>query len=170
MPQTIGAIANIQLLEQGIGFQGELLYQLPEDMQLFKELTMNHVVIMGRKTWESIPEKFRPLPGRINIVVTSNPALVAVSETVFIAETPEAALEIAKTTFPHKEIWIIGGAGIYEALLHKCNQLCLTEVPGKKPADTFFPPFRAHFTLMDDKSYVSKKDNTPFYVRIYNKI
>lgn len=170
MSQLIALLSNIQTPDLGIGYLNDLIYHLPEDLKMFKELTLNQVVIMGRKTWESLPPKARPLPGRINIVITSNPALVTVSETVFIAATPEEALELAKKLFQEKEIWIIGGAGIYEALLHKCSRLCLTEVPGNRPADTFFPSFREHFSLSDEKSYVSKKDNTPFSVCIYEKM
>ncbi len=117
-----------------IGKDGALPWRLPEDMKRFKKLTMGHPCIMGRKTWDSLPDK--PLPGRTNIVVTRNEAISP--EGAEVANSFEAALEIARRENP-EEIMIIGGAAIYAEALPQANRIYFTEVAGHIMGDAFFP-------------------------------
>ena len=117
-----------------IGKDGALPWRISEDMKRFKRLTMGHPCIMGRKTWDSLTNK--PLPGRTNIVVTRNKAFAA--EGAKVANTFEAALEIARQENPD-EIMVIGGAAIYAEALPHANRIYFTEVAGHVEGDAFFP-------------------------------
>ena len=118
-----------------IGRDGGIPWHIPEDVARFKELTTGHAVVMGRKTWESLPERFRPLPDRRNIVVTRNRAWTATgAERVgSIARGARCASRMAEHVF------VIGGAEIYAAALPFADELVLTEVDLDVDGDTFFP-------------------------------
>src|SRR3989304_9524647 len=105
-----------------LGKDNKLLWHIPEDMKRFKDLTTNQVVIMGRKTYESLPPKYRPLPKRVNIVVTRDQNYS--SEGAFVAHSVEEAIE--KSREHRKEIFIIGGAQIYELGIKYADRLYLT--------------------------------------------
>lgn len=121
-----------------IGDGEDLLWHLPADMKFFKENTQGADVIMGRKTYESIPKKFRPLPNRTNIVITRNKEYVA-EEGVYICNSIKDAFEIAENCNT-TEKFIIGGGSIYETTLQYANELFITKVHQKFPeANTFFP-------------------------------
>ena len=134
-----------------LGKNNKLLWHIPEDFKRFKDLTSGHVVIMGRKTYESLPEKFRPLPNRVNIVITRNKNVVeqfiapkidgAMNRTTTIyCNSIEMALEKSKEF--NKEIFIIGGAQIYSLGIKYADKLYLTLVDEEFPdADTFFPDY-----------------------------
>ncbi|MCC5922265.1 MAG: dihydrofolate reductase [Crocinitomicaceae bacterium] len=127
---------------RGIGKNNDLLWHLPNDMRFFKETTQGHVVIMGRKNWDSIPEKYRPLSHRENIVLSRNTQFKADGATVYPNLT--SALEnIAKWITPEQKIFIIGGAQIYSLAFEECDidEIFLTEVDAALDADTFFPKF-----------------------------
>ena len=117
-----------------IGKDNQLLWHIPEDMKHFRELTRGKPVIMGRKTWESLPERFRPLPGRQNIVVTRNKAYVA--EGALLAGSLDEALRI---TGGSTEIFVIGGAEIYRQALLLADTLYLTEIDLSPEGDASFP-------------------------------
>lgn len=118
--------------ERGIGLNGTLPWRLREDMAHFKATTMGHPVIMGRRTWESLPK--RPLPGRRNIVISRNYAYDAPGAEVFSGvEDAVAACEGAETPV------IIGGAQIYSSAMHLITDLIVTRVDMVSEADTFFP-------------------------------
>jgi dihydrofolate reductase len=124
----------------GIGYQGQLLEHLPPDMKYFKELTMGNIVIMGRKTWDSLPSK--PLPSRTNVVVSSKycfEASVGRGRAPLVYSNMDYL--IPDLLEPHiKDIFIIGGGSIYEQLLPYCDTVFLTHI-GKdhKNVDTYFP-------------------------------
>lgn len=122
-----------------IGHGNELLWRIPDDLKRFKTLTSGHPVIMGRKTFESIG---KPLPGRTNIVITRDSSWQA--EGVKIAHSLEEAIGIASVIDP--EIFIMGGAQIYEAALPHTDKLYLTLIDDTKDGDTFFPPYEHLFT------------------------
>jgi len=125
--------------ERAIGNGTDLLWRLPEDLKRFKELTLGHPVIMGRKTWESLPEKFRPLPDRTNIVVTTKGWYEAEgAKTVF--SFPEA-LSFAKEAQGNEEIFIIGGGEVYRAALPFSSRLYLTLVDDPTPGSITFPEY-----------------------------
>ncbi|MDZ4741767.1 MAG: dihydrofolate reductase [Alphaproteobacteria bacterium] len=116
-----------------IGREGALPWRIREDMAWFKETTMGKPCIMGRKTWESLPK--RPLPGRVNIVVTRTPGFVA--EGAVVVHSMAAALEVADGA----EIMVIGGAEIYRAALPFAGRIYLTRVHGRFDGDVHFPAF-----------------------------
>lgn len=123
---------------------GKLLWHIPEDMKRFKELTMGHPVIMGRKTFESIVSYIgKPLPGRTNIVVTRNAEYTYGD--VITAPTLEEALENARV-LDTKEIHIGGGSEIYRQALPFVDRLYLTVIHDEKEADSFFPAYEKEFT------------------------
>ncbi len=134
-------ISSIQADNRGLGFENDLLFKIPADLKRFKDLTMGHPVIMGRRTWESLPEKFRPLPGRTNIVVTSQ--RLEVGPLVVISKSVSEA--IAEAQKIDKDVAIIGGAGIFAEALPYTDVLYLTEIEAEKEADTFFPEFKNIF-------------------------
>ncbi len=127
-----------------IGMEGELLWYIPEDLKRFKELTLGHPIIMGRKTFESIIKILgKPLPGRTNIVITRNKEWKY--EGILITHSFEEALEKAKEINPDK-IFIGGGAQIYTLALPYVTNLYLTLIDDEKKSDSFFPPYEHIFT------------------------
>ena len=116
-----------------IGRDGTVPWHLPEDMAFFRELTTGHPVVMGRRTWESLPDRFRPLPGRRNIVVTRNPTWSAKG-----AERAGSLDEALRLGAPDS-VFVIGGAEIYRAALPHADELVLTELELDVQGDTFFP-------------------------------
>jgi len=117
-----------------IGKDNRLLWNIPEDMAHFKALTSGHTVIMGRKTWESLPPRFRPLPGRRNIVVSRQAGYTAPGAEV--ADSLENALKLASTT---TVVFIIGGEQIYTQAMTVADRLEITEVDLEPEGDAWFP-------------------------------
>jgi dihydrofolate reductase len=125
---------------RGIGRNNELLWQIPEDMAHFKALTTGRTVIMGRKTWESLPEKFRPLPGRRNIVVTRNRDYQAPGAEI-VHSLPEAVAVCEAAGVG--SACIMGGAELYAQALPIAHALELTEIDATiDDADAFFPEWK----------------------------
>lgn len=121
-----------------IGRQNTLPWHLPDDMKYFMRTTSGHPVIMGRKNFDSIPEKFRPLPNRTNIVITRQPDFRAPG--CEVVHSPEKALETAAISKPI-EVFIIGGSEIYKSFMERADKLYLTEIKATIEGDTFFPEF-----------------------------
>ena len=113
-----------------IGMGNRLPFRLPEDLKRFKALTMNHPIIMGRKTWQSLP---RALPGRHNIVITRQDNFCADSATTV------SSLGQALAVAGDAPVFVIGGAEIYGLALSKADRLYLTEVDAEVEADAYFP-------------------------------
>ncbi len=130
MISLIAAIAK----NRAIGNKGQLLWHLPEDMRYFRETTRGKPVIMGRKTWESLPDSFRPLPGRHNIVVSRNLAYQAPGAT--LAGSLDDAIRVAGEAV---EVFVIGGAELYRQALPVASRLYLTEIAQDFTGDVFFP-------------------------------
>jgi dihydrofolate reductase len=147
-----------------IGRDGVLPWHLPEDMARFRELTTGHAVVMGRKTWDSLPNRFRPLPGRRNVVVTRSPE--------WSAEGAERAgsLEEALRLLEHEErVFVIGGAEVYATALQYAEELLVTEVDLEIAGDTYFPEWdRAEFEDVSREPLVSA-DGTPFAFVTYER-
>ena len=119
----------------GIGYKGELLEHLPPDMKYFKELTTSHVVVMGRKTWDSLPNK--PLKDRFNIVITSGERQYA--EIIYFIGMAEIMARLAHVD-DDEEWFIIGGGSIYEQLLPLCDRVYVTKIyKNHDNVDTYFP-------------------------------
>lgn len=118
-----------------LGANKQLLWHLPEDLAHFKALTLGKPVLMGRKTWESLPPRFRPLPGRRNLVLTRGAALAG-------AETVRSLDEALALCASEPELCVIGGAEVYAQALPRAARLELTEIDAEFPqADCFFPPY-----------------------------
>lgn len=117
-----------------IGRNGAIPWHLPEDVAHFRELTTGHPVVMGRLTWESIPERFRPLPGRRNVVVTRRPDWAAEG-----AERASSLDEALRLVAGEEVAFVIGGAQLYAEALTVADELALTEVELAVGGDTFFP-------------------------------
>lgn len=130
MISLIAAVAQ----NRAIGKDNQLLWHLPEDMRYFRETTRGKTVIMGRKTWESLPAAFRPLPGRRNIVVTRDRQYVA--EGAVLVHSLEEAIGAADDD---GETFVIGGAELYRLALPLAQRLYLTEVAQTCTGDAFFP-------------------------------
>ena len=130
MLSLIAAVARNRV----IGMDNALLWHLPEDMRHFRETTRGKPVIMGRKTWESLPESFRPLPGRLNIVVSRNPAYQAPGAT--LVGSVDEAIRCAGEA---KEIFVIGGEELYRQAMPRADRLYLTEIDAEFSGDAFFP-------------------------------
>lgn len=118
-----------------IGKNGKLLVSIPEDMKLFREETAGKVVIMGRKTLESLKGK-GPLTGRVNIVLTQNPDYQA-GDAVICHSIAEAVQAAAK--YPPEDVYVIGGGSVYQQMLEFCDEGDITKVDYAYDADTYFP-------------------------------
>jgi dihydrofolate reductase len=121
-----------------IGKDNDLVWRLPDDMKYFMETTQNHFVIMGRKNYESIPHKYRPLPNRVNIIVTKQKGYKAPD--CIITNTIEEALDYARDQ-AQEEVFVIGGGQIYKQSLPLAHKLYITEVKEYFKGDTYFPDF-----------------------------
>ena len=121
----------------GIGFNGELLEKIPEDMKWFSLLTHERTILMGRKTWDSLPKK--PLPDRLNLVITRGERKFD-DMTVFI-NMEEAKVRAREASKDHDDEWfIIGGGQIYKELLPFCDRVYVTKIfKSHKNVDTYFP-------------------------------
>lgn len=135
---TISLIAALTR-NRVIGRNNDLPWHLPDDMKYFMQTTKGHYVIMGRKNYDSIPEKFRPLPNRTNIVVTRQAGLKLPNCTV--VHSLEEAVAIAREA-GEQELFIIGGAAIYQLGMPLANRLYLTEIDATIDGDTYFPDFQ----------------------------
>ena len=152
-------ISLVAALARGgvIGRDNSIPWRIPADLARFREITMGHPVVMGRKTWDSIPARFRPLPGRRNIVVTRNRKWYG--DGAEPVGSLEAALELAGDD---AEVFVIGGAQIYAAALPFADELLLTEIDAEFDGDTLFPEFdRAVFEEVEREPHRSE-DGPPF--------
>lgn len=155
--------------DRGIGKDNDLMWHLPADMKFFKETTTGHVVVMGRKNFESIPEKYRPLPNRENVVLTRNKDYSAPNCLVFhsIEEC------IAHYSAEEKKAFIIGGGEIYkEALeLDIIEEMYITHVDDTYDADTFFPEIDLNIWNSTSVLFFSKdeKNKSDFSINLYTK-
>ncbi len=126
----IAAVAR----NRAIGFRNKLIYWLPNDLKRFKQLTTGHTILMGRRTFESLPKG--ALPNRRNCVLSGSVASLPGCECFASWE------EFVKTCAPGEHIFIIGGASLYHGLIDKTDELCLTEIEDTPAeADTFFPEY-----------------------------
>lgn len=130
---TINIIAAVSA-NRAIGFQNKLIYWLPDDLKRFKQLTTGHTIIMGRKTYDSLPKG--ALPNRRNVVLSRS-----------LAELPGCDVyssldEALKHCAPDEEVYVIGGSSVYEQVFPLADRLCLTEVNDTPAeADAFFPDY-----------------------------
>lgn len=119
-----------------IGRDNRLLWAEPADQRHFRQATMGCPVVMGRLTWESLPERFRPLPGRRNLVVTRQPGYAAPGAET--AGSLDAALALVAAA---PRVFVIGGGQLYAQALPRADELVLTEIDADLEGDAFFPPW-----------------------------
>ncbi len=149
----------------GIGKNNALLWHEPQDQKHFRRVTMGCPVVMGRKTWDSLPERFRPLPGRNNIVMTRNPAWHAPGA-VRATSLNEAITHAADA----QTVFVIGGAEVYAMSLAYADELVLTEIGADFDADAFFPDWsRDDFALAHAEDHLSA-DKVPYRFATYRRI
>jgi len=133
-----------------IGIYGEVPWKIHEDMKHFNELTISHPIIMGRKTYDSIPEKFRPLSCRKNIVVSEKTKQRNYPEEVIVCDSiPKAIKEAA---YFDKDCYVIGGGQIYWQTMGLANKLEITEVHKRVEGDSFFPFIDSSFWSVSQRN------------------
>ncbi|QQY08794.1 MAG: dihydrofolate reductase [Candidatus Xiphinematobacter sp.] len=134
-----------------IGYRGGIPWRLPEDLRFFREVTWGATVIMGRRTYDSIGH---PLPGRENVVLTRKGGLQVARNGVLCTSDLKVIARLCKQVEKSGgEVFVVGGAGVYKALLPLCNEIFVTHVKGygSLKEDTFFPPFEKEF---DSKAFI----------------
>ncbi len=149
-----------------IGNKGALPWHLSADLKRFASLTRRHIVIMGRKTYESIVARLgKPLPERVSIVLTRNPSY-KVPPDVFVSPSLDEALKACRTIRPYardqvaEEVFIIGGETVYKSALPQADKLYLTEVTAEVLGDAFFPEWnKAEWSLAHEESHVKNGQN-----------
>jgi dihydrofolate reductase len=153
-----------------IGKDNDLLWHLPKDMRFFTQTTKGHYVIMGRKNWDSIPLKYRPLSGRENVVVSRKLNLEL--EGAIVVSTIEEGIELARVK-GETEVFIIGGGQIYrEALrLDLIDTMFITKVHSNFDADTFFPDFEMDNWTEESIGHfeADEKNSFPFSISKFSR-
>lgn len=140
------------------GFEGRLPWNVPEDLAMFKKTTQGNAVIMGKKTWDSLPENRRPLPGRINIIVTSQELQSNYAVGVYFVKSIETALITAKT-LKVKQAWFIGGADIIKEAQKRATVAIVTSVMYDGEYDVSAP-------VLDSKTWILKSVHLPCKKRL----
>ena len=136
-----------------IGKQNKIPWHLPQDMQRFKQLTMGHTVVMGRRTFDSLPDKFKPLPGRHNVVVSRTLKEIERFPQVEMCADLGRYLERFKRGVESKTAWIIGGAEIYAQSVAFWDGLYLTLIKQSHDGDAYFPLFEQDFSLVESEDF-----------------
>ena len=146
-----------------IGKHNTLPWHLPEDLAHFKRLTLGCPVIMGRKTWESLPPKFRPLPGRLNLVVTRQSGFLA--EGAQVAHSLQQACALCPV---NSTAWVIGGAELYAQALALASTAVVTEIDADFEGDAFAPQFGPEWLEMSRERLISSQ-GLPFSFVTFQK-
>jgi dihydrofolate reductase len=148
----------------GIGKDNELLWHISEDLRRFKRLTSGNTVIMGKKTWESLPR--RPLPGRKNIVLTDDP-----NESIENSVTAYSIDDAMSKCSVGEEVFIIGGGSIYRQFMPIADRLYITHVHKKAPADIYFPEIDLSIWEVTEKEEFRTDDEAsiPYTYTIYQR-
>ncbi|MFR9753042.1 dihydrofolate reductase [Nocardia sp. 004] len=162
MSRTIGLIWA-QTLDGVIGSHNAIPWRIPEDMAHFKNVTSGHPVVMGRRTWDSIPPGSRPLPGRRNIVVTRQPDWSA-EGAERVGSVPEALDRCAPDT-----VWVAGGGQIYRTALNFATELCVTEIDATIEGDAFAPPIGPEWQSDTPEPWRTSSTGLRFRVRHYGR-
>ncbi|MEJ6776618.1 MAG: dihydrofolate reductase [Crocinitomicaceae bacterium] len=147
-------------IERGIGKDNDLMWHLPEDMKFFKETTLGQVVVMGRKNYDSIPTKYRPLPKRENVILTRNKNYNAEKGCVAFNSIKECMDAYKAET--ERTVFIIGGGEIYKIALDEgyVDEMYITHVNDNYRPDTFFPDFDlAQWNVKTIKTYEKDEEN-----------
>jgi dihydrofolate reductase len=154
-----------------IGADNAIPWRLPEDVAHFKATTLGHPVVMGRRTWDSLPPRFRPLPGRRNIVVTRDPRWAAegAERAGSVAEALELAAGSPEPAASAAECWVIGGGEIYRAAMAYATTLSVTEVDTTVDGDTYAPPLGPEWKVTEDSGWQSSASGPRYRIRRYTR-
>jgi dihydrofolate reductase len=155
------AIVVAHAANRVIGRDGGLPWHIPTDLKRFRELTTGQTVVMGRRTYESLPERFRPLPNRRNIVLSSDPEYRADGAEVFpgLAQALEAC---------GHDCWVIGGGVTYEQALPLAERVYATQVEESPAGDAFFPPLGDGWRVVEESGELVENDHR-FSFRTYER-
>ncbi|XP_046985170.1 dihydrofolate reductase-like isoform X2 [Schistocerca americana] len=161
----------------GIGIGGKLPWNLRKELAYFSRMTKSttdplkkNAVVMGRKTWESIPEKFRPLPGRLNVVLTrTNRSL---GEEVIVHTSLEDAIKDLHNRQDVETVWVIGGSSVYDEMMKSsyCHRLYITNILKDYNCDTFFPEIGSQYKSVSDPtvpSGIQEENGIQFQYKVY---
>ena len=152
------------------GKEGALPWRLKSDLQMFKALTMGKPIIMGRKTWDSLP--FKPLPGRMNIVLTRDGSFEP--KKALVCETLDEAVQIAREQAQEDgadEVCVIGGAAVAQLAFPKARRLYLTEVDADPEGDVMLPDFDLSGWRLEKEEHhpAGEEDQYPFTFRVFER-
>jgi dihydrofolate reductase len=159
----IVARASNRVIGQG---DRQLPWRIPSDLKRFKAITMGHPVIMGRKTWESVPEKYRPLPGRTNIILTKQEGYTA--EGAIVACSLEQAQAVAKSAPGAEEVFVIGGEDIYRQFFDRVGKMYVTTVDARISGDRYFPILNLDYWECIEMSGIKKWDQEDEYATAFD--
>jgi dihydrofolate reductase len=148
-----------------IGVNNQLPWHLPEDLAHFKRTTLGCPVIMGRKTWDSLPPKFRPLPGRLNVVVTRQTDWQA--QGAVVAHSLEEAIQHCPAD---AQVWVIGGAEVYAQAMPLATRAVITEIDADYDGDAFAPTFDANWQETERSTHVAASGLTYSLVTLIRKL
>ncbi len=148
-----------------IGKDGQMPWHLPEDLAHFKRVTLGQPVIMGRKTWDSLPARFRPLPGRINIVITRQSDWQAVG-----ALRANSIKEAMRLCGDASDAWIMGGAEIYRQAEPLASTAVVTEIDQDYEGDAFAPELAANWQEVQRESHVAANGLAFSFVTYQHKL
>ncbi|WP_431807129.1 dihydrofolate reductase [Microbacterium paraoxydans] len=143
-----------------IGAEGGMPWHVPEDLAHFKETTNGTPVIMGRKTWDSLPERFRPLPGRDNIVITR--------QQDWTADGARRAATVAEAVRGQERVWIIGGGEIFRQVIGDADRLEVTEIDLDVEGDAFAPD-TSGWRLVDEGEWQTSRTGVRYRFRGYER-
>lgn len=162
MNRTVGLIWA-QTPDGVIGYENTIPWRVPEDMANFKAATMGHPVVMGRRTWDSLPPKFRPLVGRRNIVVTR--------QSDWAAEGAERAASVdeALTLSGPDTVWIAGGGEIYRAAMDFATELLVTEVDTAVAGDAYAPTIGPEWAADENEPWHESTSGIRYRIRRYTR-
>jgi dihydrofolate reductase len=148
----------------GIGKDNDLLWHISEDLKRFKRLTFGNTVIMGKKTWESLPR--RPLPGRKNIVLTDDP-----QECIDCSVTAYSIVDALSKCEKGEEIFVIGGGSVYRQFIPIADRLFITHVHRKAPADVYFPEIDPDLWQVTEKEEfnITESNSIPYTYIVYER-
>ena len=138
-----------------VGAKGEIPWRLPEDQRMFRDRTGGATVVMGRATWDSLPERFRPLPGRRNVVLTRNPSWSAPG-----AEVVHSVDEVDLSG----EVWVMGGEAVYRALLPKAEHILRTRIDLDVEGDTWAPELDGRWVVTASSGWQTSGGGLRFIV------
>ena len=146
-----------------IGRAGDIPWHVPEDQANFRRLTRGNTVLMGRATWDSLPQRFRPLPDRRNVVLTRDQDWSA--EGAVVAHTPQQALAEADTP----QVWVIGGGAVYAEFLPLAHRLVVTEIDLDVAGDTYAPVVPPEWIADQAPDWLESRTGTRYRIREYRQ-